>query len=84
MTAEANVSVTPPPKPEQRICKLQINQTGAWRDVCRFDVDEHGDAIQQHAPLLAAVVHATLRIVIADSFNTTLLRWAPETGWRVA
>jgi hypothetical protein len=67
-----------------RTCKLQINQAGAWRDVVRFDADQHGDAIQQHAPLLAAVVGATLRIVIADSLNNCLLRWSIDTGWVVA
>ena len=72
------------PDLEPRLCKLQINTAGAWRDICKFDCDAHGDAIQRLAPPLAELVGATLRICIADSLNSALMHWDAERGWRPA
>lgn len=65
-------------------CKLQINTNGAWRNVVDFDADKHGDAIQVHAPPLAAIIGAKLRICTADGLQTALMYWDPEHGWRKA
>ncbi|MFA5900546.1 MAG: hypothetical protein WC829_15710 [Hyphomicrobium sp.] len=66
--------------------KLQINATGAWRDVLRFcthDVDT--DLVQQAAANM--VLHAdssgktTLRLATDDGRQTALIRWDMKKGW---
>lgn len=68
------------PKPVQ----LQINTSGAWRNVVGFNA---GDAeacgvIEYHAPALAVVGSGTLRIVIADGSQQVLRHWSLAEGWR--
>lgn len=58
---------------QPRMVKLQINSSGAWRDVLRFDIDEHDvEAIQ------AAAVNL---VVLADALQTALIRWDAKRGW---
>lgn len=73
-----------------RPCKLQINTSGAWRDVLRLDLDDvvdHG-ALQAAAADLVRIADPTgrtsLRITVADSLQTTLVRWDAKNGWRQA
>ncbi len=70
-----------------RPCKLQINQTGAWRDVVRFDLDGVDEvALTATASHLVQIAdpagRTTLRIVVADVYAAPLLRWDREKGWR--
>ena len=68
--------------------KLQVNTSGAWRNVIEFD---RGDdlacaAVLTAAPLLAAAAGpgATLRICSADGLQTVQSHWAVGQGWRGA
>lgn len=73
-----------------RPCKLQINTSGAWRDVLRLDLDDvvdHG-ALQDAAADLVRIAdpsgRTSLRITVADSLQTTIVRWDAKNGWRQA
>jgi hypothetical protein len=65
-----------------RPCKLQVNTTGAWRNVLDFDA-RNGDQIMAHAAHLFAWAgpKTTLRI-IAPSDTAPLMTWSPDAGWR--
>lgn len=72
-----------------RPCKLQINTSGAWRDLLKFDIDTvDSDALQDAAADLVRAADPTdrtsLRITMADSLQTVLLRWDAMRGWRPA
>lgn len=69
-----------------RPCKLQINNSGAWRDVVRFDIDaQDAEAIQAAAVNLVVLADpagkTSLRIATADAFQTALIRWDAKKGW---
>lgn len=69
-----------------RPCKLQINQSGAWRDVLRFDIDlVDVEALQFAAANLVLLAdpngNTSLRIATADTFQTALIRWTAKRGW---
>lgn len=69
-----------------RPCKLQINNSGAWRDVLRFDLDAvDAEVLQIKAAELVCIADPTgrtnLRITLADSLQTTLVRWDAGKGW---
>lgn len=69
-----------------RPCKLQINNSGAWRDVVRFDIDaQDAEAIQAAAVNLVVLADPTgrtsLRIATADAFQKALIRWDAKKGW---
>ena len=34
---------------EPKICKLQVNHKGSWRDVMEFDADENEEQVFHHA-----------------------------------
>lgn len=72
-----------------RKVKLQINQKGAWRDVLPFDIDVvNSDEVQDAAAVLVRAAdpsgNTRLRIVIADSLQTALVRWDEKNGWKTA
>ena len=74
---------------EPRMVKLQINTSGAWKDIPRFDIDAVDDqAIQIAAVQLVELAYprgsASLRIATADAFQTALVRWDAKNGWRPA
>jgi len=82
--APAGAATSAKAKPAPRPVVLQINTTGAWRNVVQFDA---GDAdacgvIEHHAPGVAVVGRAKLRIVTADGLQTLLRHWSIEHGWR--
>jgi hypothetical protein len=60
--------------------KLQVNTSGAWRDVIGFDA---ADDVQSCEVMDAA---APFRVVIpnvdAPRSPIVLTRWSPEAGWR--
>ena len=69
-----------------RPCKLQINSKGGWREVLAFDIDSvDADALQVAAANLVLIAdpggRTTLRIAIADAYQTALLRWDAKSGW---
>ena len=69
-----------------RPCKLQINSSGAWRDVLRFDIDAVDSVALMDAATNLLVIadpdgRATLRIAAADSFQQALTRWDAKNGW---
>lgn len=78
--AVAGAKVKPAPKP----VVLQINTAGAWRNVITFDAAD-ADAcgvIEYHAPGVAVVGRAKLRVVTNDGLQTPLRHWDIERGWR--
>jgi hypothetical protein len=64
--------------------KLQINTSGAWRNVVEFDGADHENAVlaMRHAPAIATLGNGTLRIVSADGSQTALFSWTAKQGWR--
>lgn len=74
---------------EPRMVRLQLNTSGAWKDILRFDIDAVDDqAIQIAAVQLVELAYphgsASLRIATADAFQTALVRWDAKNGWRTA
>ena len=74
---------------EPRMVKLQINTSGAWKDIPRFDIDAVDDqAIQIAAVNLVELAYpegrAKLRIATADAWQTALVYWDGKQGWRPA
>lgn len=69
-----------------RPCKLQINQSGAWRDVLRFDLDVVDvEALQVAAVNLITIGNpsgkAKLRITTDDGLQNALIHWDAQKGW---
>lgn len=69
-----------------RPCKLQINQSGAWRDIIRFNLDDVDvEALQVAAANLVNIANptgkATLRIVTDNGLPATLIHWDAQKGW---
>ena len=76
-------SQTQPPRPVQ----LQINNTGAWKTLARFDAGDGEAADKAHAAgqLLGELSpKATLRIATDEALPCVLTRWTAEDGWRTA
>ncbi|MGE0446166.1 MAG: hypothetical protein AB7P99_13135 [Vicinamibacterales bacterium] len=75
-------------------CKLQMNNSGAWKDIVRFDAseDERTDDLLNAAAQLADVVndgekkpYMTLRVVSDERIPAVLMRYVGrEAGWRDA
>lgn len=61
--------------------KLQINDSGAWRQVLTYK-DKRDAAVRQSAALMVGVANpaAKLRVVDADT-GGVLLYWGSGTGW---
>lgn len=69
-----------------RKVKLQINSTGAWRDVLKFSIDDVDTAAIQVAAVDLVVLadpagRTSLRIATDDCFQTALIRWDAKKGW---
>lgn len=69
-----------------KMVKLQVNNSGAWKDVLKFDASENHvgaeiqDAVHQmgiHDPR-----NISFRIAIDDSMNEVLLVWTKAEGWK--
>jgi hypothetical protein len=66
--------------------KLQINSTGAWRDVLRFDMNAADIcAVMDAAALLVILADPLcktgLRISTADTHQKAISRWDAQKGW---
>lgn len=82
---QATQGTTRPPS-KGRMVKLQINSSGAWKDLLRFDIDAVDDqAIQVAAANLVSLAdpdgRTGLRIAMADGYQTVLVRWDQKKGW---
>lgn len=68
-----------------RPAKLQINQSGAWRDVMRFDIDKIDEALFLEGA--GAMVRnsgqdrTTMRIVTDEPIPGLLTYWKADRGW---
>lgn len=64
--------------------KLQVNDSGSWCNVIRFDAahDMQCAEVLAAAEMLGkATQRVTFRIAIDDSLSTVLMRWSKEMGW---
>lgn len=68
--------------------KLQINQSGAWRDVLRFDIDQLVDEKQFLAVAAELVEYSgqeattTMRIVTDEPLPGCIAHWSADGGWK--
>lgn len=67
--------------------KLQLNCTGAWRDVIRWDAadDAASDQVVAAAETLGRIGRASCRIAVADEGGrspTVLTHWSLDHGWQ--
>jgi len=66
--------------------KLQVNNSGAWKDVVRFDAaDAHAAGeVMGAAETLGRIDggKTTFRIVMENSLSTSLYRWSSQNGWQ--
>lgn len=69
--------------------RLQVNTSGAWRNVLDFDLEEISDAGQQalldSAAMLARLSggqKTSLRIATPDAVPDVLMHWDAKHGWR--
>lgn len=71
------------PAPPAKPVKLQINTTGAWRNVIDFDAykPRQSSAAMKHGAALAGIAGGTCRVVLADGTQAALAHWTPEAGW---
>lgn len=84
------MSSTPHAKP----CRLEFNNSGAWKLLGRFDAadDEQSALVLDAAETLVKTLHnsenpkrcPTLRVSIDDAAGFVMLRWDIERGWRDA
>ena len=69
-----------------RIVNLDVNDSGAWRRVTSFDLDElEGAELENHSDALlriCSVRRIRARIVPAGETGA-LMYWTREDGWRV-
>lgn len=76
-----------------KLCRLELNNSGAWKILGRFDADddEQTALVLDAAETLVKTLHnseddpkhcPTLRVSIDDGLGSVLLRWELELGWR--
>jgi hypothetical protein len=74
-------------------CRLELNNSGAWKLLGRFDLaaQDAADGIMDAAEALARALNdpasgrralVTLRISTDDALPSVLARWSDEHGWR--
>jgi len=69
-------------KPLQPTLRLQINTTGAWRNVIDFE-SFHSRKVEQGAEyLFGHDERVTLRIIVPGE-SPPVKHWSQKTGWRV-
>lgn len=64
--------------------KLQINTSGAWKDVVTFDAadDFVGDQVTEGAAQIGRATATRFRIVMTGQHAEVLTRFDPVTGWK--
>jgi hypothetical protein len=63
--------------------KLQVNNSGAWKNVLRFDAADDAVAAQvmEAAATLGQIGRMTWRICVDDSLDLVLMTWTEAKGW---
>lgn len=72
---------------QARPVQLQINNSGAWKTIARFDAgdDDSADKARAAGQLLGELGgghRTTLRIATDEAMPFVLTRWDGERGWR--
>lgn len=62
-----------------RPVKLQVNTTGAWRNVLDFDCADSARVLPAAAELFAGT-KCSLRVIMPGD-TAPLMHWSPEHGW---
>lgn len=69
-----------------RLVNLDVNDSGSWRRVSQFDLDDFEDGALEHAAekLLELSTNTRLRarIIMPGLDTTPLVTWSREDGWR--
>ena len=62
---------------------LQINNSGAWKTIARFDAgdEDMGDKARAAGQLLGELSPCTLRIATDEPMPCVLMRWDSARGW---
>ena len=63
-----------------RIVKLQVNTTGAWRNIMDFDCQDEDQVLRAAADLFRCCKGATLRCIMPGE-TAPLMYWSHETDW---
>lgn len=68
-----------------RPVKLEINNSGAWKTIARFDAGDEamGDKACTAGQLLGELSRCTLRIATDEPLPCVLMRWDEKRGWWV-
>jgi hypothetical protein len=61
--------------------KLQVNDSGSWRNVIHFEYGDLAQALEASTMLAEITTGATFRVALCDSISTALMRWSKEKGW---
>lgn len=68
-----------------RPVQLQLNNSGAWKTLARFDAgdDDLADKARAAGQLLGELggARTTLRIATCETLPLALLHWTPRDGW---
>lgn len=70
------------PQPATKPVTLQVNTSGAWKNVVNFDAAKEAEAaeVMEAAAVLGRASQAKFRVVI-QGMQTVLSHWTPEKGW---
>jgi hypothetical protein len=65
--------------------KLQVNNSGAWKDVVRFDAADAvvSGEVMDAAATLGRIGGVSWRVCTADALQLSLMYWSAEHGWEV-
>lgn len=78
----ANLATVPAARP----VRLEINNSGAWKLIARFDAGDEalGDKACAAGQLLGEInPEATFRISTDEALPCVLMRWDAAQGWKV-
>lgn len=66
-----------------RPVKLQVNTSGAWKDVLFFDAgdDEKTGRVLQGIDTLGPAGTSAFRLVMHDALQSVLMHWSVGKGW---
>ncbi|MBX3660709.1 MAG: hypothetical protein KF740_19920 [Ramlibacter sp.] len=64
--------------------KLQVNTSGAWKDVVTFDAadDAVGDQVIEGAAQIGRATAFRFRVVMTGPFSEVLMHFDPVAGWK--
>lgn len=68
---------------KERPVKLQVNTSGAWKDVLFFDAgnDEKTGQVLHGVDILGPVGSSSFRLAMRDAEQTVLMHWSAGKGW---